>query len=66
SQYRSAIFTVGEAQQREAEAYVAALSAQPKYADRPIVTEIVPAPTFYMAEEHHQDYNAKHGRSCGV
>lgn len=66
SQYRSAIFTVGEAQQCEAEAYVAALSAQPKYADRPIVTQIIPAPTFHMAEEHHQDYNAKHGRSCGV
>jgi peptide-methionine (S)-S-oxide reductase len=31
----------------------------------PVVTEIVPAATFYRAEEHHQQYLAKRGRaSC--
>ena len=30
---------------------------------RPIVTQIEPAPTFYRAEEYHQQYLAKHGRT---
>jgi peptide methionine sulfoxide reductase MsrA len=31
---------------------------------RSIVTEVADATAFYPAEEYHQDYNAKHGRSC--
>ena len=58
SQYRSAIFTHGEAQHERAEAYVDALETEGGY-DDPIVTEIEPLETFYEAEEEHQDYYAK-------
>jgi peptide-methionine (S)-S-oxide reductase len=55
TQYRSAIFTHSEEQQRLAEASRAALAVTvPK--STPIVTEIVPATTFYPAEDYHQDY----------
>ena len=55
TQYRSAIFYHSEEQKREAEAVVAKLTADRLFRD-PIVTEIVPASTFYMAEDHHQEY----------
>jgi peptide-methionine (S)-S-oxide reductase len=55
TQYRSAIFHHSEEQKREAEAVVAKLTADKLFSD-PIVTEIVPASTFYMAEDHHQEY----------
>jgi peptide-methionine (S)-S-oxide reductase len=48
-------------------AFVAELATSPKYAKRPIVTELVaPGPRFWPAEEYHQDYHAKHGGSCAV
>lgn len=68
TQYRSAVYTYGAAQAAAAEAsraaYQAALSARGYGA---ITTEIVPAPTFYYAEDYHQQYLAKnpHGY-CGV
>ncbi len=52
--YSSAIFYVTEAQKRAAQGAIAALSAS-KFA-APIVTAILPAGTFYAAEEHQQDY----------
>jgi peptide-methionine (S)-S-oxide reductase len=55
TQYRSAIFHHSDEQKREAEAVVAKLTAD-KLFSAPIVTEIVPASTFYMAEDHHQEY----------
>lgn len=55
SQYRSGIFPLDEAQQKAAESSKAALEAAARF-NRPIVTEITPASTFYAAEDYHQDY----------
>ena len=60
TQYRSAIFTHSEEQQRAAEAsremYQRELS-RARYGD--ITTEIEPAGEFYFAEDYHQQYLAK-------
>lgn len=58
SQYRSAIFYLNDEQKTAAEKIKP--EAQKKW-KKPIVTEIVPATTFYRAEEYHQDYFKKHG-----
>lgn len=58
SQYRSALFYRSPEQQRLAEASKAALQASGRFA-KPVVTEILPAGTFYPAEEYHQDYYRK-------
>ncbi|MEW5826283.1 MAG: peptide-methionine (S)-S-oxide reductase MsrA [Candidatus Bipolaricaulota bacterium] len=65
SQYRTAIFTLSEAQKQLAEASKSALEAAEVFA-KPIATLILPAGTFYPAEEYHQDYylkNAGHFRA---
>lgn len=66
SQYRSAIF-YHDARQRElAEQAKAALERSARLG-RPVVTEIVPAQTFWPAEDYHQQYHEKRGGgSCGV
>ena len=58
SPYRSAIFTLDDAQLRAALASREALIKSKPFKE-PIVTEIVPAGTFYPAEEYHQDYYKK-------
>ena len=58
SQYRSVIFTYSPEQQAAAEASKAKLEAAHRF-NRPIVTQILPAPTFYRAEEYHQRYVEK-------
>jgi peptide methionine sulfoxide reductase msrA/msrB len=58
TQYRSAIFYHNADQKRLAEASRDAYQASGRY-DKPIVTEIAPATTFYRAEEYHQDYYSK-------
>ena len=63
-QYRSAIFTVDDAQQQEAQAFKAALQLTPRYAGRTIVTVIEPAKKFHAAEPYHQDYVERTGRAC--
>jgi peptide-methionine (S)-S-oxide reductase len=66
SQYRSAIFVHTSEQQKAAQASKERLAASGKF-KRPIVTEIVPADSFYRAEEYHQQYLEKHGMaSCHV
>ncbi len=56
--YETAIFYVGETQKALAEESKKALDASGRY-DKPIVTPIVEAKTFYRAEEYHQDYYKK-------
>ncbi len=64
SQYRSAIFFHDAEQEKEARESKAALEKAGIF-KRPIVTQIVPAPEFYRAEDYHQQYFEKQGiRSC--
>ncbi|HEY3448641.1 MAG TPA: bifunctional methionine sulfoxide reductase B/A protein [Myxococcales bacterium] len=65
SQYRSAIFFHSEAQKRVAEEVKAKVDKSGKW-KRPVVTEIVPASTFWLAEDYHQDYLQKNpgGYTC--
>jgi peptide-methionine (S)-S-oxide reductase len=62
SQYRSAIFFHSPEQQEVALKTKAAVQATLPV---PVVTEVVPAQTFYEAEDYHQQYFEKQGRtSC--
>ena len=68
TQYRSAIYTYGEAQMAAAlaskEVFQKALKDK---GHGSITTEIAPAPEFYYAEEYHQQYLAKNpGGYCGL
>jgi peptide-methionine (S)-S-oxide reductase len=68
TQYRSAIYTHSEAQQRAAEASrdaYARVLAESDYGA--ITSEILPAPPFYYAEDYHQQYLAKNPDGyCGL
>lgn len=55
TQYRSVIYYFNAEQKAQAEGYIAELTAQ----DLNIVTELSPVPTFYPAEDYHQNYYAK-------
>jgi peptide-methionine (S)-S-oxide reductase len=68
TQYRSAILTHGEAQQREAEATRSVFQERLKAAGLgTITTEIRPAPDFYFAEAYHQQYLEKNPAGyCGL
>ena len=57
TQYRSAIFYHTPEQKAVAEQYIAELMARKAFSG-PIVTEVVPAPVFYVAEDYHQEYYA--------
>ncbi len=59
-QYRSAIFFHNPEQRATAEEAKAEADASGTF-KRPIATEILPAETFYTAEDYHQDYYAKQG-----
>jgi len=68
TQYRSGIYTYNEAQR------AAALAARDRYQQAlrqagfpEVTTEILAAPEFYFAEDHHQQYLAKNPRGyCGL
>ena len=66
TQYRSVIFFHSDEQERIAKASKEKLSKSGNYKN-PIVTQIVPAQTFWRAEEYHQQYLAKRGLgSCHI
>ena len=62
SQYRSAIFYHSEEQQRVAHEVVRRITDERIYR-APIVTEIVPASQFFVAEDYHQEYFQRVGAS---
>ncbi len=66
TQYRSVVFFHNEQQEKAARASKERLESSDRYAN-PIVTEIVPAATFYRAEEYHQHYLEKQGlATCSI
>lgn len=65
TQYRSAIFPATDEHKALAEAFIAEQNREGRWAGR-VVTKIEPFAPFYVAEEYHQDYNARHGRSCPI
>ena len=66
TQYRTAIFFHSPDQEKEAKASKEALEKLHRFS-KPIATQIVPAPTFYEAEDYHQQYLEKRGMaSCHI
>jgi peptide-methionine (S)-S-oxide reductase len=66
TQYRSAIFYHSPEQEQAAKASKEKLENSHRF-NRPIVTQIVPATTFYQAEDYHQQYLEKRGAaSCHI
>jgi len=61
-QYRSSIFFHDESQKQTAQKSKEKLNSSGKFS-KSIVTEIIPSPEFYKAEEYHQKYFQKHGLS---
>lgn len=55
TQYRSAIFTHSEEQEKAARQVIAEVQRAGIW-DDPIVTEVTPAAAFYKAEDYHQNY----------
>ena len=68
TQYRSGIYTFTDAQKEAAERSKDAMA--PKFSEAgygPVTTEIREAPTFFYAEDYHQQYLAKNpGGYCGL
>jgi len=66
AQYRSAVFYHSPEQKQAAEETIARLTAEHRF-PKPIVTQVVPADTFWRAEEYHQKYLEKRGvASCHI
>jgi peptide-methionine (S)-S-oxide reductase len=58
--YRSVIFYYDPEQERLANQSKTGLNRSGRF-KRPVITEIVPADDFWLAEEYHQQYHKKHG-----
>jgi peptide-methionine (S)-S-oxide reductase len=66
TQYRTAIFFHSPEQEKQAKASKEALEKSHRFT-KPIATQIVPAVTFYEAEDYHQQYLEKKGlASCHI
>lgn len=66
TQYRTVIFFHTPEQEKAAKQSKEALEKSGRFS-RPVATQIVPAQTFYRAEDYHQQYLAKRGlRHCHV
>lgn len=66
TQYRSVIFFHSPEQEQIARATIERLTKERKF-PKPIVTQVVPAQTFWRAEEYHQKYLEKRGAtSCHI
>jgi len=66
TQYRSVIFYHSPEQEAEAKQKIEELTAAKRFA-KPIETRVVPAETFWPAEDYHQRYLAKRGlASCHI
>ena len=67
TQYRSAVFFHSPEQERQAKAKIEQLTNEGRYKPKRIVTQVVPAETFWRAEEYHQRYLEKRGQaSCHI
>ena len=66
TQYRSAIFATDDKQRAAAEKFIEAQSQRDRFKGKKIVTEVNDFAPFYVAEDYHQDYNARTGRQCHV
>jgi len=66
TQYRTAIFYHSPEQEKAAHEAIARLEASHRYT-KPIATQVVPASSFWRAEEYHQKYLEKRGAvSCHI
>jgi peptide-methionine (S)-S-oxide reductase len=65
TQYRTAIFFHDPEQEKEARESLVELDKSKPFKE-PIVTEIVPAATFYPAEDYHQQYCRTHKIAYGM
>ena len=64
TQYRSGIYTASSEQAETARKVVKELASSEAFKGRTIVTQIEPTETFNQAEEYHQDYVVRTGRTC--
>jgi peptide-methionine (S)-S-oxide reductase len=67
TQYRSVIFFHSPEQEAQARAKIEQLTSEGHFKPKRIVTQVVPAETFWRAEDYHQRYLEKRGQaSCHI